>query len=289
MLLKLIPPNAEPTIHFTIVFRDVPAHLPTPPAWTAQYNHLVVEDLEVPPKLISLDKAAGLITLIDEVVFDLGQRKVSCLFADGLTEEWEMGVTGNELSPLQEVITLVQESTHEDERERERVREREREKQLALQMQKQAAEKQRSSSRFSSSGVQPAAKGKHKKQRSLFMQFVSYVAFSLLDFLQFRSTWTQVHHQPELSVVVRQPCTANVSGAGQLPAVAYRDVQSTSEGSATDGPCVIGRYLPEVRAANTAHALRMVQSARWLHLLDPPEHQEACRRTFRRDFARGWG
>ncbi|KAF8153131.1 hypothetical protein B0H34DRAFT_93241 [Crassisporium funariophilum] len=189
MLLKLIPPLGEPTIHFSFAFPDLPPHLPHPPAYTAQLHHLLIEDLEVPTTVHSLDKAAGVTSLLEEVCLDMQDERVRCRFVDGLEEEWGMREGEGLVGRLEGIVRDVRESTVEDERERERVMEAQRERdRVRLQM------------RFSvpPPSALPSAKGaRHKKQRSLFMQIVSSI-------VNLTSPSSSSHH-PSLSLPSHAP------------------------------------------------------------------------------------
>ena len=145
-----------------------------------------MEELEVPGTLYSLDKSVKLMSLLDEVIFEIkdgtGDRdgggggdddektvRVTCRFVDGALEEWATTGAGL-ISALDSIIHNVQESTLEDGKERERYR------QSQLQN-----NRSRALSRLSMPpGLSPmtTTKPRHKKQRSLFMQIVSYVTFS---------------------------------------------------------------------------------------------------------------
>ncbi|KAJ7241991.1 hypothetical protein C8J57DRAFT_1244236 [Mycena rebaudengoi] len=99
MLIKLVPPAPHPTVLFALSFPELPPHLPTPPSWTSQLSLLALDDLEVPRTVHALDRAAGIPSLLDEVVFDLtmtGEEavgyggRVECRFLDGKVERWDL-------------------------------------------------------------------------------------------------------------------------------------------------------------------------------------------------------
>ena len=178
MLLKLVPPPPHPTIHFSLTLPAFPSYLDTPQFYTAQINHLLVEDLEVPDTLYALDNSVKLMSLLDEVTFEIMDGggddektvRVTCRFVDGALEEWATTGAGL-ISALDGIIHNVQESTLENDRERERYRQSQ-------------FQNGRSSSRALNRLSMPlipmtGSKPRHKKQRSLFMQIVSYVAFLL--------------------------------------------------------------------------------------------------------------
>ncbi|KAK7063873.1 hypothetical protein R3P38DRAFT_15889 [Favolaschia claudopus] len=120
MLIKLTPPSSPsptPTILFALVFADPPAHLPLPPAWAAQLARLAADDLEAPPTLHALDRAAAFPSLLSEVLFDLPRGRIFCSFLDGAMEEWELGPRCAQM--LSCVIQDVEESGRAEERARE--------------------------------------------------------------------------------------------------------------------------------------------------------------------------
>ncbi|KAJ7606791.1 hypothetical protein FB45DRAFT_435425 [Roridomyces roridus] len=172
MLIKLTPlasPTPTPTILFALAFPDLPQSLPVPTAWAAQLARLSADDLEAPPSLHALDRAAAFPSLLQEVLFDLPARRICCTFLDGAAEDWELDVRCAEM--LERVIGDVEESGKAEERAREwqrafeaermRVRkEAEAEVERAAQ-EREAAEREREvemDRRYS------AAKGKAKEQ-----------------------------------------------------------------------------------------------------------------------------
>jgi hypothetical protein len=188
MLLKLIPSPPHPTIHFSLTLPTFPSHLETPQFYTAQINHLLMEDLEVPDTLYALDKSVGLMSLLDEVTFEImdgtGDRggggdndektaRVTCRFGDGALEEWETTGAGL-ISALDGIVHNVQESTLENDRECERYR------QSQSQFQNNRSHALNRLSMPTGLIPMTGTKPRHKKQRSLFMQIVSYVGLFLL-------------------------------------------------------------------------------------------------------------
>lgn len=205
MLLKLIPGRQEPTIHYTISFADLPASLPSPASWTVQMSHLFREDLEVPATLHSLDRAAGIPSLLEEVSLDLEMREVRCRFIDGSVEQFGFDHNGKTLAgsftdALEDIVTVVAESTREDEKaKREREQQRSRSMSVAL---------------MPAAPVKPSGKvvGKHKKQRSLFMQLVSCVQYVYHECTYYATVanifppvpWSARHHRPRLLYLTAQ-------------------------------------------------------------------------------------
>jgi hypothetical protein len=178
MLLKLIPARQEPTIHFSLLFPDLPENLPTPTAWTSQLTHLLHEELEIPMSLHSLDRAAGVTCLLEDITLDMENGEVRCRFIDASVESWYFGAGGKLhgdalVDALEGIVRDVKESTLEDERiMRDREQKREMDRQRAL-------DRSRSMSLSSASKAHGLGKNpKHKRQRSLFMHIVSSLGYA---------------------------------------------------------------------------------------------------------------
>lgn len=117
MLIRVIPLPPLPTILFTITFPNLTRDLPMPPYWDAQLQRLAAEDLEIPHSIHSLDKAAWIAALLQEVTFDMTSLTVSALFIDHSVEEWPL--MGREcVSALESVLRDVNDSALESEQER---------------------------------------------------------------------------------------------------------------------------------------------------------------------------
>ncbi|CAK5280370.1 unnamed protein product, partial [Mycena citricolor] len=188
MLIKLTPPtgpvskdgqgqgSVPPTILFALNFPDLPPSLPIPPAWSMQLGRLAADDLEAPPSLHALDRAAGIPSLLSEVLFDLPVRRVTCTFLDGKIEDWELGDKCEQM--LKRVIEDVEESGRVDDRARhwqkvetERAqaatlaRHREREEKLQRELaQLQEASRERESETDPECQDVPVDKGKEKER-----------------------------------------------------------------------------------------------------------------------------
>lgn len=123
--------------------------------------------------LLSLDRAAGVTCLLEDVTLEMEKGEVRCRFIDGSVDCWYFGAGGKVhgdalVDALEGIVRDVKESTLEDERiTREREQEREKERQKAF-------ERSRSLSLSSASRI----RGKHKRQRSLFMHIVSSIGYA---------------------------------------------------------------------------------------------------------------
>jgi hypothetical protein len=133
-----------------------------------------MEDLEDPDTLYALDKSVRLMSLLDEVTFEImdgtgdggGDNddktvRVTCRFVDGALEEW-VTTGGGLISALDGIVNNVQESTLENDKECYRQSQLQNNRSRAL-------------SRLSMPTGLINMSPRHKKQRSLFMQIVSYV------------------------------------------------------------------------------------------------------------------
>ncbi|TRM62830.1 hypothetical protein BD626DRAFT_364597, partial [Schizophyllum amplum] len=160
MLIKYIPEAPQPTVLFSLTFPELEDRgVQKPPAWLTQLNALSVEDLEVPRDGHALDKAAGIPSLLDEVLFDVPARAVSCRYQDGAVVRWHMAGTEC-LRALQRVLEDVNESAVQQEREDQRSK----------------AEQKKAAGQESLNSPPATVKTqRHKKQRSLLMSLVASI------------------------------------------------------------------------------------------------------------------
>ncbi|KAF8510174.1 hypothetical protein JB92DRAFT_3119238 [Gautieria morchelliformis] len=113
MLLRLVAPPPLPTILFTLSFPALPQSLPVPAAWENHLQLLVHYQLSSPPSLHALDKSVAWTALLDTVTFDLVTLTVTCVFVDGIQEEWPL--TNRCVDLLESVIRDVNRSATEAE------------------------------------------------------------------------------------------------------------------------------------------------------------------------------
>ncbi|KAL1739533.1 hypothetical protein HDZ31DRAFT_49239 [Schizophyllum fasciatum] len=121
MLLKLVPVAPQPTVLFSLAFRNIEAQgvESIPQAWDTQLNALLADELEVPQGTHALDKAAGIPSLLDEVCLDIPSLTVSCRFLDGALEEWPL-MERVCLEKLDRVVSDVRQSAEEAQKEQRR-------------------------------------------------------------------------------------------------------------------------------------------------------------------------
>jgi hypothetical protein len=156
MFIRLIPSPPHPAIIFTVSYPDIDniPNIPLPPSWDDQIRLLKHDDLELPTTIHALDKAAGLVSIILEITFDVPALIISCRMLDGSLEEWPL-MEKRCLAALESVVSDVNESA---------ILERE-------------IELENENRRLSTDSPMPIS-GKitrHKKQRSLLMTLVSQV------------------------------------------------------------------------------------------------------------------
>ncbi|KAG6808728.1 hypothetical protein H0H92_003090 [Tricholoma furcatifolium] len=165
MLVNVVPAaNARlSAVVFSVTFEDLDSQVPIPSTWTAQLNNLRIDELEVPTLIHALDKAAGIIALLEEITFDLSTKVISCHFVDGSVEQWAL-TEERCVQALERVVRDVNESSlaiereiAEEKRQRERELERRRNSDAPLPL---------------TSTRQPT---RHKKQRSLLMTLVASI------------------------------------------------------------------------------------------------------------------
>ncbi|KAG6854165.1 hypothetical protein C0991_009817 [Blastosporella zonata] len=161
MLVNIVPFVSKTqlaAVVFSVVFEDLDP-IPNPSTWAAQLQNLRLDELEVPALVHSLDKAAGIVTLLEEVTFDLSTNTISCHFVDGSMERWPL-VGAQCVKALESVVRDVNESLAI---ERAMELEKQREEELERRLQEAPM-------------PPPTAKPpRHKKQRSLLMTLVASI------------------------------------------------------------------------------------------------------------------
>ncbi|KAG6907519.1 hypothetical protein DXG01_008608 [Tephrocybe rancida] len=161
MLVNIVPrvTNAHlAAVVFSVAFEDFES-LPNPPTWISHVQNLQLDELEVPASAHALDKAAGIVALLEEVTFDLSTNITSCHFVDGSMERWPLAGTQC-VRVLEGVVRDVNESLAIE-------RELEEEKQRELEYER----------RIHEAPPPPTAmkSPRHKKQRSLLMTLVASI------------------------------------------------------------------------------------------------------------------
>lgn len=163
-MLRILPPEPLPNVLFSISFSNLPSGLVVPQSWMNQLELLGAEDLEMPGPsagMHALDKAACLVNLLQEVVFDVQLQVISCVFLDGTREEWPLAGQSCQ-EALQNVLLDVHEAGVE----------RERERNMSIKPQPPIPTSDPVMS-LPPPTIQALTRPKHKKQRSSIMSFVS--------------------------------------------------------------------------------------------------------------------
>ena len=114
MLIKLVPVAPQPTVLFSFSFprlEDAGVDV-TPAGWQNQLSALHRDGLEVPKSLHVLDKAAGITSLLDQVLFSVPALTITCRYQDGSVEEWPL-MDQSCLETLDSVVADVAESAVE--------------------------------------------------------------------------------------------------------------------------------------------------------------------------------
>lgn len=157
MLIQLQPASTSlaPAVMHTVSWPQYNENYLIPATWQNLLQALKQDDLDEPETLFNLDKGVGITTLLDVVTFDVPSMTVSCVFADGSTEEWPL---------IEEKCVRLIEAVAQDvnEAQLEREMENDVEKELVANLPPAI--------------VRPA---RHKRQRSLLMSLVACVFFFL--------------------------------------------------------------------------------------------------------------
>lgn len=106
MHLRLISPHPTPAVYLSFAFPYNAPHLPLPPAWSIFAQRLANDDLEIPNAVHFLDKSTWIVSVLDQVIFDLSSLTITCLFIDGTKEEWPL-VTMDCVRALENVVADV--------------------------------------------------------------------------------------------------------------------------------------------------------------------------------------
>lgn len=149
MRIRLISHPPVPVMLFSISFIPTDLHS-LPPNWDSQLAILSTADLEQPRSVYALDSSAWLTEILEEVTFDVVSLTVSAVFIDGHTEDWPL---------MDRACIHVLEDVLDDLRR-------------TFEPPTPSLPPAPPSTPISSVFKKPA---KHKKQRSLLMQFVQYI------------------------------------------------------------------------------------------------------------------
>jgi hypothetical protein len=184
MQLRIIPPPPLPNVLFHLSFSNLPPTVLIPNNWLSQLDVLNEHDLEAPGPVAgmhALDRAACLVNLLEEVVFDVPNGLITCSFLDGAREEWALGTDGCD-EALQRVMEDVHEATLEKQREEALATAAAAREEAAkaplppVEVEKKDTSREATLPPPATSSSAQGWRPKHKKQRSSLMSFVAYVS-----------------------------------------------------------------------------------------------------------------
>lgn len=160
MHLRLVSPHPTPAVYLSLSFPYNASHLPLPPTWTFSAQRLANDDLEIPNFIHSLDKSTWIVSILDQVIFDLSSLTITCHFVDGTKEEWPL-VAMDCVRALENVVADVNSALSTETKRREPL----------------------SAVSHSTTSLPPPIQSpirpKHKKSRSFFAPFVTMVSYVL--------------------------------------------------------------------------------------------------------------
>jgi hypothetical protein len=153
MRLRLISHPPAPMMLFNTAFVPTDLH-PLPHNWDSQLAILNATDLEMPRSIYALDLSTWLTEILEEVTFDVVSLTVSAVFTDGHSEDWPL-MDRACLGLLEDILGDLRQS-----------------------VQRPAPSPSPAPPPSPVAPVSPVCRktAKHKKQRSLLMQLVQYVA-----------------------------------------------------------------------------------------------------------------
>lgn len=156
MHLQLVSPHPTPAVYLSLSFPHNASHLSLPPTWTFSAQRLANDDLEIPNAIHFLDKSTWIISVLDQVIFDLSSLTITCHFIDGTKEEWPL-VAMDCVRALENVVADVNSALSTE------------------------AKRKDPPAVLPSTPLptQPPTRSKHKKSRSFFAPFVTMVSYVL--------------------------------------------------------------------------------------------------------------
>ena len=152
MHLRLVSPHPTPAVYLSLTFPYNAPHLPFPPTWTFSAQRLANDDLEMPNAIHFLDKSTWIISILDQVIFDLSSLTITCHFIDGTKEEWPL-VAMDCVRALENVVADVNSALSTE------------------------AKRKDSPLAAPPPPTQSPTRPKHKKSRSFFAPFVTMVSY----------------------------------------------------------------------------------------------------------------
>ena len=158
MHLRLVSPHPTPAVYLSLTFPYNAPHLPLPPAWSLSAQRLAGDDLEIPNAVQFLDKSTWIVSILDQVIFDLSSLTITCHFIDGTKEEWPL-VTMDCVRALENVVADVNSALSTETKKRD------------------PPPSVSQSTTPLPSPIQSTTRSRHKKSRSFFAPFVTMVSY----------------------------------------------------------------------------------------------------------------
>ena len=155
MHLRLISPHPTPAVYLSLSFPYNASHLPLPPTWSFSAQRLANDDLEIPNAVHFLDKSTWIISILDQVIFDLSSLTITCHFIDGTKEEWPL-VAMDCVRALETVVADVNSALSTEAKRRDSVPQ---------------------PTTTPPPLIQSTTRPKHRKSRSFFAPFVTMVSY----------------------------------------------------------------------------------------------------------------
>lgn len=243
MHLRLVSPHPTPAVYLSLSFPFNAHHLPLPPTWSFSAQRLANDDLEMPNAIHFLDKSTWIISVLDQVIFDLSSLTITCHFVDGTKEEWPL-VAMDCVRALENVVADVNSALSSETRRRE------------------CPTVVPQSTSPLPAPIQSPTRPKHRKSRSFFAPLVTMVScVSLLSFyINFFSPRSQRYCYYDILVVSNKGTHLWSKDSNLVPFPG----SFTTTGRVPPPSCPIGMH-PSARSWSIR---------RHLSLVDPPRVEE---------------
>lgn len=210
MHLRLISPHPTPAVYLSLSFPFNAPHLPLPPTWSFSAQRLANDDLEIPNAIHFLDKSTWIISVLDQVIFDLSSLTITCHFIDGTKEEWPL-VAMECVRALENVVADVNSA-----------------------LSTEAGRKDCSTPIPQSTSPLPApTRPKHKKSRSFFAPFVTMVS-GIVTTISLSSPIRELTFSPKVQIPSPSPVTSQIPEESATPVVRSECIRRRARGQFVD-------------------------------------------------------
>ncbi|KAF9653638.1 hypothetical protein BDM02DRAFT_3182646 [Thelephora ganbajun] len=215
MHLRLVSPHPTPAVYLSLTFPYNAPHLPLPLAWTFSAQRLANDNLEVPNAVHFLDKSTWIISILDQVIFDLSSLTITCHFIDGTKEEWPL-VAMDCVRALESVVADVN---------------------SALSTEPKRKDPPSTVPRSTTPPpppppTQPPTRSKHKKSRSFFAPFVTMVS-GIVTTISLSSPIREFTFGPKIASA-SSPVTMPTPEESHIPVVRSECIRRRARGQFVD-------------------------------------------------------